>query len=261
MPAVLLVPDLLLSQQTGFYPRLAEHLASRAYVLGIDAASSGYLPGQRNFDPSVAEGYRLGAELADLVTLLTALRAGELPQSQVWDGRRLCIVGHGKGAALALHLERRLHVQGLGFEGSLALLCPPSTLMRAGWPETGEARVTVQVEDGSALELAPGFLEDLRELDALAPLPELVACASWPMLFISGEEDPVFPVSETEELLGHAGIDKARFVVIENTGHAFSASDPSRGSSRALDEMLGQLDRFLDTLGDTPPKESAPGLA
>jgi pimeloyl-ACP methyl ester carboxylesterase len=250
-PAVLVVPDLLLSQQASFYPRLSEHLANRAYVLGINAISSGYLPGRLEPDVDRAEHYRLGSELADLVFLLTALRKRELPQSQLWDGQSLCIVGHGKGAALALHLERQLRVQGLGLKGGLALLCPPATLLRDGWPETGEARVMVQADQGRQLELAPGFLEDVRALTSTASLRELVACASWPLLFMVGEEARVFPVSETEELLRHANLDKDRFVVIEKAGHAFSAGDPSKGQSPALEEVFLELDRFLESLASS----------
>lgn len=249
LPAVLFVPDLLLSQQAGFYPRLCERLAQKALVLGIDAGSSGYLPTRPDPDPERAAHYRLGSEIADLVRVVEALKERELPQSQVWDGQRLCIVGHGKGAALALHLERRLLVQGLAFDGGLGLLCPPSSLLREGWPETGDARITVPLDGGFCVKLAPGFLDDARALASMAALPELVACSSWPLLFVAGEEDCVFSIAETEELLAHAGTGKARFCVIEKVGHAFSADETSRASSPALERVAVELERFVVSLG------------
>ncbi len=103
------------------------------------------------------------------------------------------------------------------------------------------------------MELEPGFVEDARALEATASLPELVACASWPLFFLVGEEDSVFPIAETEELLGHANMGKAHFAMIEKAGHAFSADRASGSSSRAQKEVLAYLSRFLDSLSGRAP--------
>ena len=251
LTAVLVLTDILLSRRHGFYPFLAETLASDRLVVSIDAALSGYSAGSTDVDVGVARTYSLGSEVVDALAVLTALEDGTLPCSDVWDGQRLALIGHGKGAAVALHLDRRLREEGRPAPTALALLAAPATLVREGWVGDEDRGLAVPVDppsDGDGpdmVTLTPEFFDDARGLAETATLKELIATTPTPVLVVAGEEDVVFPVAESEELMTAARAPKDRLVVVEKAGHHFGAGHPFGGAPTTLVHANDVIDRFL----------------
>ncbi|MFQ5505709.1 MAG: alpha/beta hydrolase [Planctomycetota bacterium] len=246
LPAVLMIADILLSRGHGFYPYLAESLAASRLVYSYDASSSGYAPGRQGIGGGLAADYRLGSELEDLSLLVAALCESRLGCARRWDGRSLCLVGHGKGAALALHLERRLRERPGRLDVTLVLLSPPSTLVREGWNASRAGPVRVPGDEEPAIELGPGFLGDARELEQQESLLELMATTDAAVLLIAGEEDRLFPVREAELLAQAAARPEVRLVVVEKAGHKFGVSHPFGGPTPALVYVCDVVDRFLE---------------
>jgi pimeloyl-ACP methyl ester carboxylesterase len=217
----------LLSKQFGFYPYLSDVLAGSSSVWSVDPGLSGYHPGIPDFDECVAKKYTLSSELADLEHLVAAMLEQRVSGAPMWNRREIVLIGHGKGAALALHLERRLRSAGSGLSCALALLSPPATIVREGWVagKAGRSRVRVPCDRGD-VELETGFLDDARELEASASLEELMATTSAPALVVCGEQDPVFTVREAERLVSAGDPSKDQLVVIEQAGHHFGATHP-----------------------------------
>jgi acetyl esterase/lipase len=245
-PAVLFLSDILLSRRHGFYPFLTQGLALSRVVFAYDAGHSGY-SGSGGIDREVASGYTLSSELADVLDIVAALRRGALPCAAAWDGRSLALVGHGKGAALALHVDRHLRQAGLPAPQALALLAPPSTLAREG----GEGGVQVPVDPAPGgqstheVVLGADFLADTKALQNQATLRELMGTTPASVLLVAAEEDVVCPVQEAELLLQAGHSPKDRLVVVEKAGHNFAAGDPQEGPTPALVYVRDVVDRFL----------------
>jgi pimeloyl-ACP methyl ester carboxylesterase len=281
VPAVLFVPDILLSRRHGFYPYLCRQMARERLALCVDSARSGYgevadengsaggdagaARGMPAFDADRASGYLLSRELQDLVRVVRSLARGELPGAETWDQRHLTVVGHGKGAALALHLSRRLPMEGLPVTG-VVLMSPPSTLVREGSVE-GDPAIHVPVDPGAVdrkihgeelvhdIVLGSEFLADARQLSELASLSELMSSCEPPVLMLVGEEDPVFDVEEAERLLRVGHSDKDVLNVVEMAGHHFGAAHPFEGPTPPLDYVVDQCLRFFRSIERSAPGE------
>lgn len=248
-PAVVLIPDILLSRRHGFYPFVADAWASSRLVVTYDGSTSGYAGSASGIDQQVARRYTLSAELADVLALVQQLDERQLPCADSWDGRRLALVGHGKGAALALHLDRRLRAEGRTAPAALALLAPPATLVREGWlgeQARRDAVVCVPIDgQGGEVRLGVDFLEDARALQELAGLEELMQGTPSSVLLVAGEEDRVFPPAEAETLLAAGNSPKDRLVVVEKAGHSFAAAHPFDRPTVALEYVRDVVDRFF----------------
>jgi len=251
LPAVLILTDILLSKHFGFYPYLSEVLADGCGVWSIDAATSGYRTGIPDFDDLVARNYTLSSELEDLEALIAALLEGSVSGAASWNRRDLMLAGHGKGAALALHLERRLRTTYSAVRCSLVLLSPPATIVREGWVGDGASARGVRVPcDRGQVELGPGFLDDARHLQATATLEQLMSTTNAPVLAVCGEQDPVFKVREAERLLRAGDSSKHHLVVIEKAGHHFGARHPLGDPPRPVRTVGEVVARFaVDVTG------------
>ncbi|PIE23577.1 MAG: hypothetical protein CSA62_06980 [Planctomycetota bacterium] len=254
-PALLFVPDILLSRRHGFYPWFCERLAQERLVLSLDAGHGGYgetegraqgcLP---SFDKQRASEYLLSRELQDLVHVVRSLARGDLDERAQWDGKHLTLAGHGKGAAIALHLYRRLMVEGYPVS-SVLLLSPPATLVREGI--LGDRlRIHVPADPGTDqgdtdVVLGSEFFSDARELAEMATLSELMSSCEAPTLLLCGEEDPVFGINEAERLLRVGHTEKDSLLVVEMAGHHFGAAHPFEGPTAPLLYAAEQCEHFL----------------
>ncbi|GEM_PF-1791920 len=243
LPALAFLPDLCFTKAYGFYPWLRERLAARSLCLGID----GGLPFREEAEDLArrAAEYTLSREIAAWMATFRALFRGDLPGADSWDRENLAILGHGKGAALALHLDRRLRAEGRPAPQALVLLCPPRTLVRQGG-EGGMDRVEVSLDDARTVVLHGPFLEDARRLARLASLVELVATTPARLLVLAAEEDRVFPVTEAEDLVKAAESSRVRLLLLEETGHFLGSGHPFEGPTPALSAALAAIERFLD---------------
>ncbi len=244
-PALVLIPDILLSRSHGFYPFVAESWASTRRVVTYDASCSGYCDGGAAIDAALARTYRLSTEIEDIVGLVRALGDGTIAGG--WDRTRLALVGHGKGAALALHADRRLRAEGRSSPTALVLIAPPMTLVREGRTESdASSGVLVPTDaDPDGVRLGAEFLEDARRLSEFASIPELLSTTPAPVLIVAGEEDAVFAPSEAEALLASGSVHKDRLVVVEKAGHNFTAGPRLTEPTVALAYLRDVVHRFL----------------
>ncbi len=243
LPALAFVPDLCFTRAYGFYGWLADALSSEVYWFAIDAG----LPLPRGGDDADlaarARGYTLSRELAGWLAGLRALEERRLPCAGAWNGSDLVLLGHGKGAALALHLDRRLRAGGGIAPRALVLLCPPATLVR----EAGRGRpAEVSLDDAGTLALGDEFLADARRLAQIAPLDELVAECPAPILVIAAEEDAAFPPAEAERLVAQSLPGRVRLLVLEEVGHFLGCGHPFTRPSPALRQAAEAIRRFLN---------------
>lgn len=241
VPLVLFLPDLLLSNNYGFYPWFAEALAKDWGAMVVRLSPLLREEARGGGGAEDPEGYSLGRETVAVLHFIRALLQGEGACVGEWDRESLILVGHGKGCALGLHLDRRLRVEGLTAPKAMILMNPPGSLLRG----QREEPPLVARDDGSTMALGKLWVEDLEALAELSPLEELVGTTSTPLLVVVGEEGTRFPVAEAERLFSHAGRDKDSFLVLEKTGHTFSTKHPFEGPSPELKRLLASLGRFV----------------
>jgi pimeloyl-ACP methyl ester carboxylesterase len=241
VPLVLFLPDLLLSNSFGFYPWFAEAMSKEwgAMVARLSPQLQEEERGGGGIgDP---EEYSLGRETVAVLSYIAGLLQGKGACVGEWDKKSFIIVGHGKGCALGLHLDRRLRVEGLPSPDAIILMNSPGSLLR----EPRQSPPLVVQDDGSTLALGDLWSEDLEALAELSPLEEIVETTSTPLLMVVAEEGGRFPVSESERLFSHAGREKDSFLVIEKTGHSFSTKQPFEGPSPELKSLLHSFGRFV----------------
>ncbi len=240
-PLVLFLPDLLLSHNFGFYPWFAESMAKDWGAIVARLSPQLEKEARGTEGPNDPKEYSLGREVVSVLAYLGGLLEDSSACVGEWDRENLVIVGHGKGCALGLHLDRRLRVEGFLSPNAIILLNPPESLHRG--PQQNPPLVTQ--DDGTTMELGELWNEDLLALADLCPLEELVETTSTPLLVVVGEEGGRFPVSESERLFSHAGREKDSFLVLEKTGHFFSTKHPFEGPSKESKALLHSCGRFV----------------
>ncbi len=241
VPLVLFLPDLLFSNNFGFYPWFAEAMAKEWGAMVARLSPILEEESRGGGGPTDPREYTLGREAVAVLGYIGGLLEGKGACVGEWDQESLVIVGHGKGCALGMHLDRRLRVEGLPAPNAVILMNPPESLQRGPRQDPP----LVARDDGTTLALGSLWAEDLDALAELCPLEEIVATTTTPLLIVVGEEGGRFPVSEAEGLFSHAGREKDSFLVMEKTGHSFSTKHPFEGPSRELKELLRSCGRFV----------------
>ncbi len=241
VPLVLFLPDLLLSHTYGFYPWFAEAMSKEWGAMVVRLSPLLEEEARGGGGPTDPREYTLGREAVSVLSYIAGLFEGKGACVGEWDQETLILIGHGKGCALGLHLDRRLRVEGLLAPDAVILMNPPESLDR------GPRQVPPLVvrDDGSTVALGDLWAEDLDALTDLCPLEELVETTTTPLLVVVGEEGGRFPVSEAERLFSHAGREKDSFLVLEKTGHSFSTQHPFEGPSPELKALLRSCGRFV----------------
>ncbi len=158
--------------------------------------------------PVPPEPYSLLAELEQVEILAQAWSLGQTPDAPHSARGAIGIVGHAKGAALALLAAARGSVQGV--VGLAAL----STLQRGSPPNAHPE-----------LAAAPHRFHMERAVRAL----------DVPVLLIHGEEDHVAPIAEAELLYHWLPKETGRLIMLEKTGHSFGADHPFTATTKELE--------------------------
>ncbi|MBL8896295.1 MAG: alpha/beta hydrolase [Planctomycetes bacterium] len=247
VPAVLLIGGWLKFKEWGFYRYLAQALAQRGYAaISFDASHAGLSENGDGVvvDPELARALTPSSMLADLALLRGALERGELGEGRI-DARRVALVGHSMGAALAI-----LHAGENPGCFALVGLSSMATLDRFGPADERELERHgfLDLPNGAApaRRIYPGWLADLRAQRARFSVASAVARLSVPLLLVHGEESQGVGIAEAEDLYHHAPKIGTRFVLLEKTGHSFGASHPFRESNSDLERVLSIVRSFLD---------------
>lgn len=195
-PPILMLRGFDLGVDWAFYPYLVGRLAEQRPVWLIPP----------DLPPSLVE------ELDFVEAILLAWGQGHRPPGFAAVRGAIAMLGHGKGATLALLAS----AVGLGVQGVVGL-APLATLNRGA-------------SDATRLALARDSHRFFVERAARS--------LELPVVLIHGEEDHVVPPDEAEQLYHWLPKETGRLIMLEKTGHSFGARDPFATTSKELEIVV-----------------------
>lgn len=229
----------------GGFPRFLDALtASGFFAVAFSFSGSGVSSGDRVDEPERFAENTPSREVADLATVVRALRAGDLPPRGRGPGP-IGIVGHSLGGAIAILYAADdpaiSAVVGWAAVSKFLRFDPESV---AEWRRQGWILVR-NLRTGQNLPLSVGFLEDIERnperLDILAAARRL----SVPLLLLHGEADETVPIAEGESLAS-AAQGRTRFTRLPGAGHTFGMTHPDTGSVPAFQTVVQETIIWLE---------------
>lgn len=173
--------------------------------------------------PLLQEGTAVSAELGAAQSLLEAMVGGALPEGASWRQRKIGLLGHGKGAGLALLLA-----SGQPAVGGVVAISTVCTFNRS----TGDPGTRIRAD------VAQHGVRFQLELAA-----RQVRC---PIVLVHGEEDHIAPFDEGELVYHWLPKEKSSLVLLEKTGHSLGAHHPFEGTNKELDRVVRISREFFE---------------
>ena len=236
-PAVLLLHGFKGFKGWGFFPSLADRLAKAGFTVVTYNASGSGIDAHGEFAFPDRFGHNTySAELADLRTVLAALRGGELG---VVAPSRVGLMGHSRGGGVAiLQAAKDPGVAALVTWATIALVDRWTAGAKADW----RARGRLDVVNSRTQQVLPLYLDVLEEveqqktnrLDIEMAAREVKA----PWLLLHGEEDENVPSGESERLYAANGLATSELKIVNGAGHTFGAKHPLEGMPETLDRTM-----------------------
>lgn len=231
----------------GWYPAMGDWLAGRGVgLLRFNFSLNGVEEDFQNF--TNLENFARNTvtqELMDLQTVLDAVRGGGLTKSGAVDISQLYLLGHSRGAAIAIvHASRDAGIRGVislaGISGFTRTWVQP---LLDGWKARGRTYVA-NSRTGQDMPLNYTLVEDILahrdEYDATIQ----AAALRCPLLILHGEEDTSVPISEGEAVARAAG---AELVRIPGAQHTFNIKHPFAGFTPEFKIVLTKTLEFIST--------------
>jgi dipeptidyl aminopeptidase/acylaminoacyl peptidase len=245
-PAIVLLHGFKGFKSWGFFPPLADRLAKAGFtVVSYNASGSGVDAGGEFTFPDRFGHNTYSAELADLRTVLAALRAGELG---VVAPTKVGLMGHSRGGGIAiLQAAKDPGIAALVTWATIALIDRWSAGAKADW----RARGRLDVVNSRTQQVLPLYLDVLEEveqqkvnrLDLEMAAREVKA----PWLLLHGEEDDNVPCGESERLYAANGLATTELKIVNGAGHTFGAQHPMAGIPDTLERTMQQTLTWFST--------------
>ena len=231
-PAVVICHGFKGFKDWGFFPKLAERLATAGFTaVTFNCSGSGVGGGDIFDEPERWFRQRPSTDLADVGTVVDWAVGEGAP----WIG----VVGHSRGGGLAiLHTARDPRVRALVTWNSIDhfLRWDPAEIAR--WRRDGRIDV-VNARTGKVLPIGRDALDDIDQhagstLDFLAAAGRLAV----PWLIVHGGADRAVPPEVASALAGRSVAPATELLLIEGADHTFGIRHPWAGSTPEFDQVL-----------------------
>lgn len=242
-PAVVICHGFKGFKDWGFFPKLAERLATAGFTaVSFNMSGSGVSGGDSFDEPDRWFHQRPSADLADVATVVDWATAEGAP----WVG----LVGHSRGGGLAiLHAARDPRIRALVTWNAVDHFLRWDPEQVEQWRRDGRIEI-VNARTGQVLPMGRAALEDI---DAhghdLLDVAGAAARLRIPWLIVHGGADRTVPVAIGHLLAAGSGSPDTELLVMADADHTFGIRHPWAGSTPAFDEVLerttGRLTRAI----------------
>jgi uncharacterized protein len=248
-PGVVVVHGFKGFKDWGMFPQLAERLAHAGFTAVLPNLSGSGVDDSGEFTWPERFGHNtFSAELADVNSVLTALRAGNLG---VAPPNGVGLVGHSRGGGISILLAAQdPTIKALVTWAAISTVKRwPTEAEQAKWRAQGQLDV-VNTRTGQVLPLYTDVLDDVERYGAdTLDIEQAAARLTAPWLIVHGSNDASVGITEAERLVKAANPASSRFLRLEGAEHTFGAAHPWKGSTAALDlamkETVGWLSKHL----------------
>ncbi len=190
----------------------------------------------------------VGKELEDVRGVLDALVSGVVGR-EVCDLSRIGIVGHSRGAGVALlSAKRDPRLFAVAAWSGVATFFRYSPHQRLIWRMKGSLPVSIRTLK-TKLRQSIHVLEDLEHHRAAYDLVEAARGLAKPLLLIHGAEDLVVKPAEAEQLYEVSDHSLSELVLVDGAGHTFGIQSPFEGSSDQFEFVIEKTARWFHLHG------------
>jgi len=187
-------------------------------------------------------------ELEEVEDVLAAIERKELPIDGSELNWRIGLMGHSRGAAMAI-----LAARWIKYVRVVVALAPTSTYHRytdrqkEKWRREGRFSV-LNHRTGQVMSLDVGLLDDLElhgdRLDILAAAQQLPLLEK-PLMVIHGSEDLTTKPEEAEAIASAADGPLTQLEILSNAGHTFGAEHPFKGMTKPMQAVIDHSAQFF----------------
>lgn len=180
----------------------------------------------------------ISREISEAHAVIDALSARSVPAAERIGLTKTAILGHSRGAGIALIAAAdRTDVGRLGLWSPISTFDRNTTQQRAQWRSQGYLE-TADAASGRTLLVDVSYLTDLESNKSSFDLCAAARRFGRPLLIVHGEADIVVRPKEGARLAQCAGSPSAQFVSIPGAGHTFGGYHPFEESNARLDEAI-----------------------
>jgi uncharacterized protein len=239
-PVVIVCHGFKAFKDWGPFPHIGTWFAAHGFAsIVFNFSHNGIGAGPRKFtEHELFEKNTISIEIDDVRTILDAIGNGTLP-GNVYDSKRVGIVGHSRGGGVALIAARedaRLHAAALWSSVSTFNRYTPEQIAR--WREKGFMQLHSIVNTAKPFRMGIGLLKDAEQNRNRFDLCKAASDLGKPLLIIHGTEDVPVKIQEAERLYEASEKSRTQFIRLEGVGHMYGAKHPYRHESPTLTHIL-----------------------
>ncbi len=246
-PIVLILHGFRTHMEWGFFPVVARELVKAgAHTIRLNPRFNGYRRdecGTLSFDEDIFAQNTISAELQDVSSILDVILAHSvLPPQANWDGR-ICLLGHSRGAGLALLAARRFpQISSIVLWSPISRFDRSTERQKERWRHDGVLRIA-QSSSGQAYHLNLTFLQDLEahaeDFDLLAAAKDLTINVH----IVVGAQDMVTGPREAMQLMSLRADVESTCTILPRCNHQFNCEDPCEEPTECLKAAIQQTCR------------------
>ncbi|MCU0343378.1 MAG: prolyl oligopeptidase family serine peptidase [Ignavibacterium sp.] len=246
-PCIILVHGFKGFKDWGFFPYAAKYFADKGFfVLSFNFSHNGIDDQGSDFNrlDKFAEN-TVSLEVSELVQVISAYKNGFF-EHKVFN--RICLVGHSRGAGVALLSSLIDKVDAYIIWASVEKFDRYTKRQKAEWRKQGFVEV-INSRTNQMMRMNVESLEDIEtNKDGSLSIEKAVKSLEKPLLIIHGEQDLTVPVTEGEKIFKWSDKTLTQFEKVVACGHTFDIVHPFEGSNKKFDLLISKTEDFLTKL-------------
>lgn len=197
-------------------------------------------------------------ELEEIRDILARVVSDELEidRSEL-DLERIGVVGHSRGAALAILSGAHYHeIKAVSAWAPVSRFDRYTERQKLKWREEGYLEA-MNMRTGQRMRMNSGFLDDLEAHKERLDIPRAahhLTEMGKPLQIIAASEDLTAPPKEAEEIARATKAGTTDIHILSKTGHTFGAEHPFAGWTTPFEEAMAMtIDFFKRSFAHLPP--------